>query len=178
MAELITVARPYAQAVYSLATEQQRLDAWSEALGWLAAMVSNPDVAQVVTNPKHTAQEVEALMLGVLGERASEDVKRFVGTLVENHRLTLLPFIADQFELLKAEAEGAIDATVESAFPLTDEQAAELTSMLSKKYGKSVRLDVHVAPELLGGVRVLIGDDVIDASVRGKLHTMAASLKN
>lgn len=178
MADIITVARPYAEAVFSLATEQKTLSQWSDALAWLAAMVSNPDVAEVVTNPKHTAHEVEALMLDVLGERANGEVKSFIAALIENTRLMLLPEIARQFELLKSEAEGSVDAVVESAFPMTDEQKAELTATLTGKYGKSVRLDVRVIPELIGGVRVLIGDDVIDASVSGKLHAMAASLKN
>ncbi|WP_293765938.1 F0F1 ATP synthase subunit delta [uncultured Aquitalea sp.] len=178
MAELITVARPYAEAVYSLATEQRTLDKWSDALAWLAAMVNNPDVVAVVTSPKHTAKEVEALMLDVLGERGDESVKRFVSALIENHRLMLLPEIANQFELFKAEAENIVDAQVETAFPLTEEQKAELTATLSKKYGKTVRLDVRDNADLIGGVRVLVGDDVIDSSVRGKLQAMAASLKN
>jgi F-type H+-transporting ATPase subunit delta len=178
MAEFITVARPYAEAVFSLASEQKRLDAWLDALQWLAVMVNNPDVAEMVTNPKHTAQEVEALFVGVLGDRADESVKRFIDTLIENGRLTLLPEIARQFEALKAEAEGAVEARVETAFPLADAQAAELVDTLSKRYGKTVRLDVKVVSELIGGVRVLVGDDVIDASVRGKLHALAASLKN
>ncbi|AXK39218.1 F0F1 ATP synthase subunit delta [Crenobacter cavernae] len=178
MAELTTVARPYAEAVFSLASEAQRLDPWSEALRWLAAMVQNPEVAEYVTNPKHTAQEVEALMLDVLGERATDEVKNLIGALSENSRLTLLPEIANQFELFKAQTEGIVDATVESAFPMTEEQKSELAQTLSKKYGKTVRLDVHENADLIGGVRVLVGDDVIDASVRGKLHAMAASLKN
>jgi len=178
MAEIITVARPYAEAVFSLASEQKRLDAWLEALVWLAAMVDNPDVAQRVTNPKHTAQEIEALMLGILGTRGDETVKRFLAMLIENNRLMLLPEIAHQYEALKSKAEGVTDAVVETAFPLSDEQVADLAAKLSKRYGKNVHLDVHVAPELIGGVRMLVGDDVIDASVRGKLNELAASLKN
>jgi F-type H+-transporting ATPase subunit delta len=178
MAELTTVARPYAEAVYSLAGEQQSMAAWSEALSWLAAMVKTPGVADVITHPKHTAQEVEALLLDVLAERSNDEVKNFIGALIENGRLLLLPEIAEQFELLKAEAEGVLDAVAESAFPMSDVQKSELTDSLSRKYGKTVRLDVRVDSDLIGGVRVLIGDDVIDASVRGKLHAMAASLKN
>lgn len=178
MAELITVARPYAEAVFSLATEQNRLNEWSSSLAWLAAMVNNPDLAEVATNPKHTAEEVEALILGVLGDRGDQSVKSFVSTLLENNRLTLLPYIAEQFELLKAKAEGVIDAVAETAFALTEQQKEELTSLLSKKYGKAVRLDVRENAELIGGVRLVVGDDVIDASVRGKLQAMAASLKN
>lgn len=178
MAEIITVARPYAEAVFSLASEQKRLDAWLEALVWLAAMVNNPDVAQVVTNPKHTAQEIEALMLDVLGTRGDEAVKRFIATLTENNRLMLLPEIAKQFEALKSKAEGVIEGVVQTAFALSDADVADLTARLTARYGKTVRLDMQVEPELIGGVRVLIGDDVIDASVRGKLSQLAASLKN
>lgn len=178
MAELTTVARPYAEAVFSLAKDTHALDRWSETLSWLAAMVKNPELAEVVSNPKHTAQEVEALLMDVLGSRANDEAKRFVGALLDNGRLLVLPEIASQFELLKAEAEGAVEAMVETAFPMTDEQKSELTAALSKKYGKNVRLDVRENADLIGGVRVLIGDDVIDASVRGKLHAMAASLKN
>ena len=178
MAELITVARPYAEAVYSLAAEQQSQAKWSDALAWLAAMVTNPDVAQVVTNPKHTAQEVEALLLDVLGDRGNNDIKQFVVTLIENRRLTLLPEIADQFEQLKARSEGVVDAIVESAFPMDEAQKADLIAALTNKYGKTVRIEVREVAELIGGVRILIGDDVIDASVSGKLHAMAASLKN
>ena len=178
MAEIITVARPYAEAVFSIASEQKRLDAWLEAIEWLAAMVKNPEVVEVATNPKHTAQEVEALMLGVLGERADETIRNFVATLVENHRLMLLPEIAAQFRTLKSEAEGAVVAEVQTAFALSDAQANALVDTLSKRYGCSVRLDVRSAPELIGGVRVRVGDDVIDASVSGKLYALAASLKN
>jgi len=178
MAEIITVARPYAEAVFRIASEEKRLDAWFEAIEWLAAMVNNPDVVAVATHPKHTAQEVEALMLGLLGERADEGVKRFVATLVENHRLMLLPEIAAQFRALKSKAEGVVVAEVHTALPLSDAQAAELVETLSRRYGSAVRLDVRSAPELIGGVRVRVGDDVIDASVSGKLYALAASLKN
>lgn len=178
MAEIITVARPYAEAVFSLASEEKRLDAWHEALVWLAAMVENPDVAAVVTDRKRTAQEVRALLADLLGSRADEEVNRFIATLIENQRLMLLPEIARQFEALKAAAEGAVEAVVQTAFPLTDAQAAELVDTLSKRYGKTVRLDVRVDPELIGGARVLVGDDVIDASVSGKLSALAASLMN
>jgi F-type H+-transporting ATPase subunit delta len=178
MAELITVARPYAEAVFSLAREKGQSDRWSDALQMLVAMVNNPDVVEAITSPKHTAQEIEALMLSVVGSQPDEDVKNFVSLLIANHRTVLLPEIERQFELLTAQAADILDATVESAFELSAEQQAELTATLSKVYGKSVRLDVLDNPGLIGGVRVLVGDDVIDASVRGKLQAMAASLKN
>jgi F-type H+-transporting ATPase subunit delta len=178
MAELITVARPYAEAVFSLAREKAQSERWSDALQLLVAMANNPDVVEAITSPKHTAEEIEALLLSVVGEQPDEDIKNFVKLLIANHRTLLLPEIERQFELLSAQAANILDASVESAFGLNAEQKAELTATLSKIYGKSVRLDVLENPELIGGVRVLVGDDVIDASVRGKLQAMAASLKN
>ena len=178
MAEIITVARPYAEAVFSLAKEQKRLDAWRDALGCLAAIMQNHDMAEAVTNPKNTVEEVGAVILDILGERADGEVRYFVETLVETHRLNLLPEIALQFDALKTADEGAIDALVHSAFPLRDDQCKMLIDTLSRHYGKTVRLAVEIDKKLIGGVRVRVGDEVIDASVRGKLSALAASLKN
>jgi len=179
MAELITVARPYAEAVFSLAREKAQIERWSDALIMLSAMMDNHDVVEVISSPKHSAQEVEALMLDIVGgQQADDDVKNFISILIANHRTTLLPEIARQFEQFKAQAANVLDATVESAFGLNDAQKADLTATLSRTYGKTVRLSVQENPDLIGGVRVLVGDDVIDASVRGKLQAMAASLTN
>ena len=109
----------------------------------------------------------------MLGDRADVEVKNFIDALQENHRLTLLPEIARQFELLKSREESVVEATVESAFPLNDQQAQELAGTLKAKFGKDVRLSTSVDPDLIGGVRIKVGDDVIDASVRGKLQAMA-----
>jgi len=178
MAEIITVARPYAEAVFRLAKEEKRLPAWSEALAWLSAVVSHPDVQGIVTHPERTPDEVEKLLAGLIGDRADAQVKNLLSALAENHRLTLLPEIASQFELLKKQEEGVLDVVVTSAFPLTETQAAELAETLKAKYGKQVALTSKVDPELIGGVCLQVGDDVIDASVRGKLHAMAVSLKS
>ena len=178
MAELITVARPYAGAVFSLATGKGQSDRWSGALSMLVAMVNHPVVADLITSPKLSAQEIESLLLESVGEQVDEDLKNFIALLIANHRLTLLPEIASQFEQLKAQAAHILDIKVESAFALTDGQHAELTATLSRKYGQTVRLEASENPDLIGGVRVLVGDEVIDASVRGKLQAMAASLKN
>lgn len=178
MAEIITVARPYAEAVFRLAKDANRLAPWGEALAVLAAMMEHSEVVTLVTNPKSTAQEVGKLIVDVLGDRADVEVKNFIAALQENHRLTLLPEIARQFELLKSREESVVEATVESAFPLNDQQAQELAGTLKAKFGKDVRLSTSVDPDLIGGVRIKVGDDVIDASVRGKLQAMAVSLKS
>lgn len=178
MAELITVARPYAEAVFRLAKDEQRLAPWGEVLANLAAMVSHPELGDFVTNPVHTAEEVEKLLAELLGEKADAQVKNLLSALSENRRLTLLPEIAGQFELLRKQEEGVLDALVTSAYPLTEPQSAELAETLKAKYGKQVKLTVKVDLALIGGITVKIGDDVIDASVRGKLHAMAVSLKS
>lgn len=116
MAEIITVARPYAEAVFRLAKDANRLAPWGEALAVLAAMMEHSEVVTLVTNPKSTAQEVGKLIVDVLGDRADVEVKNFIDALQENHRLTLLPEIARQFELLKSREESVVEATVESAF--------------------------------------------------------------
>ncbi|AQR66167.1 F0F1 ATP synthase subunit delta [Aquaspirillum sp. LM1] len=178
MAEIITVARPYAEAVFRLAKDEKRLLPWGDALTILAAMMENSDAVTYVTHPKRTAQEAEKLIVDVLGDRADSEVKNFIAVLLENHRLTLLPEIARQFELLKSREESVVEATVESAFPLNDAQAAELATTLKAQFGKDIRLSTSVDPNLIGGVRIKVGDEVIDASVRGKLQAMAVSLKS
>ena len=178
MAELITVARPYAEAVFRLAKDEGRLAQWEEALVWLAATVREPAVAAFVSDPERTPAEIEAMLTGVLGDKADAEVKNLVAALAENRRLVLLPAIADQFDQLKQAEEGVLTAHIASAFPLTDSQSAELAATLKAKYGKEIQLEVSEDSALLGGVRIQIGDDVIDASVRGKLQAMAVSLKS
>ncbi len=178
MAELITVARPYAEAVFRVAKDERSLAPWGEALAWLSALLNDPALLGVVTSPETTAAQAEKLLADLLGDKATAEVKNLVAALAENRRLVLLPEIASQFEALKKQEEGVLAAKVTSAYPLSDAQAAELAETLKSKYGKPVELSVSVDPELLGGVAIQIGDDVIDASVRGKLQAMAVSLKS
>ena len=178
MAELITVARPYAEAVFRLAKDEGRLAQWSEALAWLAASLVEPAVSAAVANPERTEAEVVTLLGGILGDKAGPEVRNLLEALAENHRLALLPAIAEQFEQLKQVEEGVLTADIASAYPLTEAQSAELAATLKAKYGKEIVLKASVDPSLIGGVRILVGDEVIDASVRGKLHTMAISLKS
>lgn len=178
MAELITVARPYAEAVFSLADEQRNLDKWSETLGELAAIAQNLDMESLISDPEQDRSEVRDLFVSLIGDKADDEVKNLIVALQSNGRLTLLPEIARQFELLKDSKVGVLEAIVETAYPLDDTQQKDLIAALSTRYGKTVDLSVQEVPDLIGGARILIGDDVIDGSVRGKLQTMAASLKN
>lgn len=177
MAEIVTVARPYAEAAFRTAKEQGQLAAWFDALSLLVDVVEHDEVAALIDNPKVTAAQLQALLSGILGDQLSAEVKNFVQVLIANKRLALVPEIARQFEQLKLAAENSVDADIVSAFPLSDTQVAELGTQLQKRFGRQVRAQVTVDPELMGGVRITVGDVVIDASVRGKLQAMAVELK-
>lgn len=178
MAELTTVARPYAEAVFRLAKETSSLTVWSEALATLAVIAANKDVQQVIANPQFTVAQAQKLLLDLLGKDVTPQVANFITTVLENRRFLVLPTIAVQFEALKAASEGHIDARIESAFAMTDAQLSELTATLSQQFNCKVNAEVTVNAALIGGVKVTVGDLVVDASVRGKLTALAASLKS
>ncbi|WP_018152616.1 F0F1 ATP synthase subunit delta [Leeia oryzae] len=178
MAEIVTVARPYAEAVFKLAKEQNQLTAWDDALRLLVAVVQDASIAGIIGNPNVSGPQVESLLLDIVGDKVSSEVKNFVQVLVENKRLVLVPEIAQQFAELKLKAEHSVDASIVSAYPLTDAQLGELNAQLVKRFDRQIRAQVTVDPELLGGVKITVGDVVIDASVRGKLQAMAYGLKS
>ncbi|WP_374352430.1 F0F1 ATP synthase subunit delta [Chitinimonas sp.] len=176
MAELITVARPYAEAVFRLAKETNSLPSWSDALAVLAAAAHDPLAVEFAANPKFSASQVQQLLTELLGDRANLQVSNFLAAVLESHRFVLLPYIAELFEQLKAAEEGSVTAHIESAFELTGAQVEEIRAILAKRVGKKVETTVSVDAELIGGVKMTIGDDVIDASVRGKLAALSARL--
>lgn len=176
MAEIVTIARPYAEAVFRLAKEKGALPEWSGRLEYLAAVVQDGQMKSCIQDPNVTPARLEALVFAVCGDRLDEMGKNFVRELVHNGRLAVLPQIAALFEAMKAEEGGVLEASVVSAFPLTKVQLAELVKGLESKFGKKITASADVDPELIGGVKIVIGDDVIDASVRGKLQAMAFAL--
>jgi F-type H+-transporting ATPase subunit delta len=178
MAENVTLARPYAEAAFQLAKNGNALAAWSQSLASLAAIARNPDVEAYISNPHLAAEQRTSLFIGKAGERLSADQENFVRVLTSNDRLQVLPEIAELFEGLKNGHEGVRTAEVESAFPLDDAAVKALVADLEKKLNAKVQATVRVVPELIGGVRIAIDDEVIDASVRGKLAAMATALKN
>ena len=177
MAELTTIARPYAEAAFALAQEGNALPAWSSMLRYASAVVSDPALARSLDNPKFTAADKESLILSVCGDKLDALARRFVRVLVEADRVTLLPEIVALFDALRNEAEGKATARIDSAFALTDAQVAELTTALEKRFGKKIEAIVNVDPELVGGARITVGDTVIDASVRAQLQAMATQLR-
>jgi F-type H+-transporting ATPase subunit delta len=176
MAELATVARPYAEAAFQAAVERKSLAAVHEALQVLAAIAADPQMHSAIGNPKVTAAQKKELFDSVAGARLDEISKNLVAILVDNHREVLIGSIAEQFDELKREHDRVIQARITSARPLDDRQRADIVAALEKRYGKKVEAELDVDPTLLGGARVQVGDQVIHASVRDALAQMAAAL--
>jgi F-type H+-transporting ATPase subunit delta len=176
MAELVTIARPYATACFSHAKQHGQLDAWSQMLGFLVTVLGDTRVQAVLSDPNMTRARTEQILIGVAGEQLDGAGRNLVSLLVRNDRLDALPSIRDLFEELKAEQENLVEAQIESAFPLSDDQVRTVVQRLEARTRRKVKAQVQVVPELIGGVRVQIGDDVWDGSVRGQLESLAATL--
>lgn len=175
MAENVTIARPYAEAVFNLAEAGGAVGKWSQTLAVMAQVAVNPDVRAAIANPNLTSDRVYGLIAAACGDLTAE-AQNFVRVLIENGRLSLLPEIRDIFEELKNEREGVVDAVIATAYPLGNSQLAALVADLERRFGRKVNPQVSVDKELIGGVRVQVDDEVIDGSVRGKLAAMATAL--
>jgi F-type H+-transporting ATPase subunit delta len=177
MAESQTIARPYADAAFSLAVEQGRLPEWSDALSRLATVMHAPEAQAIVADPRLPAAGIGQRIGDAAGELSAEQ-RNFVRVLAENDRLPVLPEIAVQFEDKRNRHDDVLDVKVVSAYPVTDGQLADIVATLQERHGRKVKAESEVDAELIGGVMIRIGDEVIDASVRGKLAQLAATLKN
>ena len=177
MAELTTIARPYAEAAFRLARDANALPAWSEMLRLARTVVVDPRVAGALDNPQLTSADKEALILSVCGDGLDPLGSQFVRVLVEAGRVALMPQIEALFEALKDDADGVAKARIDSAFPLEDAQVGELKTALERHFGKKIEATVNVDPALIGGARITVGDTVIDASVEAQLHAMATQLR-
>jgi F-type H+-transporting ATPase subunit delta len=178
MAENVTIARPYAEAAFQLASAGNALGPWSEVLDRLAAVASDPQMRDCITDPKLLPEQLAGLFLDVSGTGLSAEQQNYVRVLVENERLQVLPEIRDLFVTLKNEQEGVKEANITSAFPMDDATLKTLVADLEARFKAKLNVIVSVDPALIGGVKIAVGDEVIDASVRGKLANMAAALKN
>jgi F-type H+-transporting ATPase subunit delta len=176
MSQAITTARPYAQAAFDEAQKQADLKGWSEMLLSLAEVVENAEVRAVISSPRVSRVQVESLMDALLGGQAKPQQRNFVRVLVENQRLEVLPEIAALFEVLRAEAEKTVNVVVDSAFELSAAQQDKIVSSLKKRMGREIKLTCKVNKELLGGVVIRAGDQVIDGSARTRLSEMANAL--
>ncbi len=177
MAESVTIARPYAEAAYRLAKESGAQGLWSQRLQRLALIAQDKEMTEVMTNPRLSTEQVAELFISLSAD-SDAILANFVRTLAENRRLALLPEVSRLFELAKSQEEGVQEAVVYSAFPIDDAQVAALMQQLEPRFGTRLTARVEVDPSLIGGVRVTVGDQMLDASVRGKLDAMAVALNN
>lgn len=177
MAELTTLARPYAKAAFIVAKTDKDLAGWSKALEVAAGVSAHEKVQDLLGSPSLTAEQKSESFCALCGSDLNEKQQNFVHALSQNRRLTLLPEIAELFELYKATHEKSIDVSIESAFEMGSDLEKQLISALSKKLERDVTLSTSVNESLLGGALIRAGDTVIDGSVRGRLAKLAESLE-
>jgi len=176
MADLATIARPYAEALAGTASPEE-MAMWSEQLGSLAHLASNHEVAILSSNPNVSQEQLaDLLMAGISGETAPA-LKKFITLLTLNHRIAALPEISKQFDEIKNAKSGSAEVHITSAFPMGEDEVQSLVAAISKRFGnKNLKPTVSIDPELIGGVRVQVGDEVLDTSVKSRLEAMQAAL--
>lgn len=173
MAELATIARPYAEALFKAsASDLGAAAAWVDRLG---AIAENAQLQQFASNPKVTEQEVVDLIASVAGSLPTA-AHNFLRTVVENGRLAVVPEITAQFRALKNAQSGSSDAVVYSAFPMDAAALSDVAALLEKRFARKLNPVVVVEPELIGGIRVVVGDEVLDTSVKARLEQMKVAL--
>lgn len=176
MAELSTIARPYAVAAFQLGKEKKALKQWSEMLGFLKQVVSDPQMKTYIENPKVNAADLEATLMKVCDDKLDLHGQNLIKVLVEYGRLLILPAIASAFEELKAQDEGTLEARIIAAVKPSAAETKDLVNRLEAKFGKKIEASVSVDPEIIGGIKIIVGDTVIDASVQGQLQNLAYML--
>jgi len=177
MAEPSTIARPYAEAAFRLADAQGKLTEWSAALANLAAVAADARVRAAIGDPELSSAKVAGLFISVLAGKLTGEGENFVRVLAENGRLDVLSEIRAQYEALKNDREGTVEAEVWSAFEMDAAQVADLVARLEKSTGRRVKARVSVDKALIGGVKIVIGDKVIDGSARAQLAALETALK-
>ena len=176
MAETATIARPYAEALFRVASDAGNLGAWSELVSEMGQIAANPDMKALADDPNVPGNKLAELFLSVVKSPVNDEARRFVNLLVENNRLTVMPEVAEQFHALKNAREGSSDVEITSAFPLDGQPLSDLIAALERKFGRKLHAKVAVDPSLIGGVSVKVGDEVLDTSVRARLAAMQTAL--
>ena len=174
MAELATIARPYAEALFKAAkSDLAGTSVWLDAI---AAVAANPQLQQFAGNPQASNAQVFELLSSVAKVNLPEQGKNFCNTIIDNGRVNALPEIANQFRTLKNAQRGSSDATVYSAFPIDGAALADVSTLLEKRFGRKLNIQVKLESELIGGIRVVVGDEVLDTSVKARLEQMKVAL--
>ncbi len=179
MAELSTIARPYAEALFRVASEDQRanaLEQWSALVLRLSAVAADPDMGRLIGDPRVTGDQIYSVFVGAAGDALDTHAQNFVRTLIDNDRLGAMPEIGTQFAQLVDAKQGSAEAHITSAFAMDDGEVAELVAALEKKFAIKLKPVVEVDANLIGGVRVVVGDRVLDTSVRSRLYAMRTAL--
>jgi len=175
MAELATIARPYAEALFKVAPEAEQ-SAWVEQVQALGLVARDPQLQSFADNPRSTQEQVFGVITGAAKVVLAPAVANFLRTVLENGRLAALPLMAEQFQALVQARQGVSEARIVSAFPITDAQVAEILEPLSRRFGRKLTSKVEIDPDLIGGVRVVVGDEVLDTSVKARLERMKSAL--
>ena len=178
MAEIATIARPYAEALFKACADQPE-DAARAALDWLdrlGAIAASPALLEIVGNPKITSEQLFGVVAGVAGDALPVLAQNFLRTVIDNGRVEALPEIAAQFRALVNRQRGSSDAVVYSAFAMDEAALAELGATLEKRFARKLNLSVQRDEALIGGIRVVVGDEVLDTSVKARLEQMKAAL--
>ena len=176
MAELSTLARPYAKAAFEAARAEDNLAGWSSQLASAAAVAGDEQIASLLTSPSLTAEQKATAVVEVCGDALDDKGRNFIRVLADNRRLPLLGEIATQFERYRANQERSVDVTLLTAFPLAEETGDKLAGVLGRKLEREVRVQSQVDESLLGGVLIRADDLVIDGSVRGRLNKLAEAM--
>lgn len=176
MAELTTLARPYARAAFEFARAEKNLASWSEALGLVAAINEEVSIKKVLASPSLTAEQKSAAYIDVCGDSLSASQQNFLKVLSENKRLPLLDEIHNLFELYKANQEKSVEVDLQSAFAIDSDIEEKLKTTLSKTLDREVNLHTSIDKDLIGGALIRAGDTVIDGSVRGRLAKLAEAM--
>jgi len=176
MSEFTTTARPYAKAVYQVASATKTEKSWGDALELMSAVVANRDMISMLDNPGLKKEQKGELFLQVISDRLSEQQRNLARLMAENGRLKIMPEVAQQFEVYRTIAEGKIDAVAVSAFPLTKAQQSAITKSLKDKLGREVTLTTSTDESLIGGVVIKAGDTIIDGSMKAQLAMLASAL--
>lgn len=174
--DTITIARPYAEAVFARADATGRLEPWSETLETLTALVENPDLAAVISDPLFSQDKLVELLLDITGESLDDEARNLIRLLVQNHRLMVLPQIAEMYEQLKAESQQILKVHVRSAYELQPAQEGKIAEALKSRLGRNITITNEVDPGLIGGVHIRAGDMVIDGSISGRLQKLSNEL--
>ncbi len=175
MAELATIARPYAEALFK-ATPEAEQSAWVAQVAALGQVASDAQVQGLADNPRATQDQVFSVITEVAKVALAPVVANFLRTVLENGRLAALPLMAEQFQALVQARVGVSEARITSAFEVSDAQVADILVPLEKRFGRKLTAKVDIDPELIGGVRVVVGDEVLDTSVKARLERMKSAL--